>query len=152
MQIHDRITVSSHFMCVEKGSADALSLCKWVTPTQKCYFICGERWNSLPLCKYDKSWTFLWNKTSADLEESSLLLPLTWTMKNKRTEGACKVETVAFVIADQRAMGTRSVRRQDRLHLCQQESTGILLPQRRGRQLAKKTCPEAFPVSILNHS
>lgn len=36
----------------------ALSLCKWVTPTQKCCFICGEGWNSLTLCKYDKSYYF----------------------------------------------------------------------------------------------
>lgn len=61
-------------------------------------------------------------------------------MNNKSTEGAFKVEAVALVIADQRAIGTSSVRRRDRLHLCQQESTGILLPQRHGRQLAKKTC------------
>lgn len=125
--------------CVWRKEVRVHCLYANVTPTQKCCFICGECWNSLPLCKYDKSWTFLWNKSSADLEESSLLLPLTCKLNNKRTEGACKVEAVALVIADRRAIGTRSVRRQDRLHLCQQEPT-VLLPQRHGRQLAKKTC------------
>lgn len=52
------------------------------------------------------------------------------------------MEAVALVTADQCAVGTRSVRRvrrQDRLHLFQQESTGILLPQHHGCQLCMKT-------------